>query len=251
MGPAERILLTGILKHLPRACWLAVGIKEPESVAEHVFRTAIIADLLAQEEGADPDEEVVLAVLHDLPEAIVGNRHKMARIHTNVNKQAIWRFLGLKEPKMTEIVRDADLLELLATIKEYESVGVKGLERWKKTVLKELRTETAKEWAESILDAPPLGEWYIEFFTKTLAHRNVEIVFPYFGIFCLANQSIPKLSEDLPRWQTTKSWSWTCASFWITSFIPFHARVKGTCPTPSRESTNTRDQCISSLKQGS
>ncbi len=92
VGPAERILLAGILKHLPRACWLAAGIKEPESVADHVFRTAIIADLLAQEEGADPEEEVVLAVLHHIPEAIVGSRHKMAKVYTNVNKKEVWRF---------------------------------------------------------------------------------------------------------------------------------------------------------------
>ncbi len=166
LGAAERILLTGVLKQLPRSGWLVVGIKDPESVADHVFRTAIIADLLAEEEGADPEEEVVLAILHDLPEAVTGDQHKLAKLYQKFNLRKVWEFIGMEEPRMSTIVRDADTLELLATIKEYESVGVKGLERWKDIAYKSLKTETARAWAEEIMSLPPLGDWYVHLLNR-------------------------------------------------------------------------------------
>ena len=162
LGPAERIVLAGILKRLPRSGWLAVGMRDPETVGEHVFRVAIIADMLAEAEGEDPEDAVVRALLHDLPESIVGDQHKLAKIFRHVREEAVWHFLGLKAPEMGDVVRDADLLELLATIWEYEGLGVRGLEGWKEIAVKGIRTETGREWAEEILSLPPPGEYYVD-----------------------------------------------------------------------------------------
>jgi len=40
------ILQAGILKNLPRTGWLLRGIKNPESVADHSYRTALLSMLL-------------------------------------------------------------------------------------------------------------------------------------------------------------------------------------------------------------
>ena len=44
----------GLLKRYKRTGWMIAGIDNPESIAEHSFRTAIIGYLLAVMEGADP-----------------------------------------------------------------------------------------------------------------------------------------------------------------------------------------------------
>jgi putative hydrolases of HD superfamily len=46
----------GLLKRHKRTGWWIAGIDNPESIAEHSFRTAIIGYLLAVMEGADPPE---------------------------------------------------------------------------------------------------------------------------------------------------------------------------------------------------
>ena len=42
-GTATFLFEMGHLKNLPRAGWLLLGIPQPESVAEHSFRVAIVA----------------------------------------------------------------------------------------------------------------------------------------------------------------------------------------------------------------
>jgi 5'-deoxynucleotidase YfbR-like HD superfamily hydrolase len=59
----------GRLKDLPRAGWVRKGIPDPESVADHSFRTAVLALALAKEMGVDPDRLLRLVIVHDLPES--------------------------------------------------------------------------------------------------------------------------------------------------------------------------------------
>jgi putative hydrolases of HD superfamily len=59
----------GALKRLPRAGWLRVGLPEAESVADHSFRTAVLALMLADELGVDAARLVALVLVHDLPES--------------------------------------------------------------------------------------------------------------------------------------------------------------------------------------
>lgn len=64
------------LKSIPRTGWLDRGVpgSEVESVASHSFQTALLAWLAA---AADPtldrDRILKLALIHDLPEAIIGD----------------------------------------------------------------------------------------------------------------------------------------------------------------------------------
>jgi putative hydrolase of HD superfamily len=65
------------LKRTPRTGWLDRGVPAPEveSVADHTLLTALIAWLAALADGTlDADRVLKLAVIHDIAEAIVGDR---------------------------------------------------------------------------------------------------------------------------------------------------------------------------------
>ena len=63
----------GLLKRYKRAGWMIAGIDNPESIAEHSFRTAIIGYLLAVMEGADPAKTAALYLFHDSQETRIGD----------------------------------------------------------------------------------------------------------------------------------------------------------------------------------
>ncbi|MFL5542881.1 MAG: HD domain-containing protein [Longimicrobiaceae bacterium] len=67
--------LAGRLKDTPRAGWALRGVERPESVADHSWRTALLALVLARRADPPLDREraVALALAHDLAEALVGD----------------------------------------------------------------------------------------------------------------------------------------------------------------------------------
>jgi len=44
------------------------GVNDPESIADHSLRTAIIASVLAAMEGANPERAALLSLFHDSQE---------------------------------------------------------------------------------------------------------------------------------------------------------------------------------------
>ena len=70
----QLLVFTGALKRLPRQGWLHLGVPDPESVADHTFRVALMTLLLAQDDPAiNAERALVLALCHDLPEALAGD----------------------------------------------------------------------------------------------------------------------------------------------------------------------------------
>ena len=61
------------LKHLPRTGWVDRGVAQPESVAAHSWRLALLAWLSAEAQGIDAGRAVILALVHDLAEAVTGD----------------------------------------------------------------------------------------------------------------------------------------------------------------------------------
>lgn len=59
----------GCLKDLPRSGWLREGISHPESVADHSFRTTLLALALGPELGVNVDKLVKMLLVHDLGES--------------------------------------------------------------------------------------------------------------------------------------------------------------------------------------
>lgn len=68
------LIHAGALKRLPRQGWVHLGVPNPESVADHSFRMALMTLLLARRDPSiDAGRALVLALCHDLPEAIAGD----------------------------------------------------------------------------------------------------------------------------------------------------------------------------------
>ena len=65
--------IIGKLKTLKRTGWVMHDIPEPESVADHSFRLAMLSMVLADKFGADQAKTVKMALLHDVGEAIIGD----------------------------------------------------------------------------------------------------------------------------------------------------------------------------------
>ena len=66
--------ITGItsVQKQPRTGWVYRGVEKPESIADHMYRMAVLAMTVAGTEY-DQSKLVKMAIVHDLAEAIVGD----------------------------------------------------------------------------------------------------------------------------------------------------------------------------------
>jgi putative hydrolase of HD superfamily len=170
----------GQLKRVKRSGWWIAGVKDPESVAEHAFRTAAIAYLLARLEGADTEKAVLMALFHDLPETRTNDAHRIVRRYAdwrNVDKKAIGeqskrlpdevanQVVSLFEEFEKEVsseakvVRDADLLECIVQAREYQALGYHDVADWIFNAQAALKTESAKKIAAECVKSEP-KEWW-------------------------------------------------------------------------------------------
>ena len=136
----------GRLKTLRRAGWVRSGVEEPESVADHSYRLAMLALLIAPRLGLDIDRLVRLALLHDLAEARIGDltpADRVAPADKAAREDAAFSEIvsGLSESKAlvelwrdyetggtpeARIVRQLDKLEMALQALEYEQTAVAG-----------------------------------------------------------------------------------------------------------------------------
>lgn len=84
------------LKSIPRTGWIDRGVPEAEveSVAEHSYQTALLAWLAAAGDPTlDRDRILKLALIHDLPEAIIGDwpPYERGDIPDSSSDRAAWR----------------------------------------------------------------------------------------------------------------------------------------------------------------
>lgn len=168
----------GALKQARRSGWWMAGVRDPESIAEHSWRTALIASVIAKLEGADPARATLLAVWHDSQETRTGDVSYLGRRYAqraDPEKVTADQVAGTPEP-LAEMVRhlvaeyearqtpeavcarDADKLECLLQGIEYKAQGYTGAQRWITNSRGRLVTETAQRLADQLLDRDPL-DW--------------------------------------------------------------------------------------------
>ena len=166
----------GALKRIPRTGWLNAGIKHPESVADHSYRTGLIGAVLAVMEGADPAKVAFMGVIHDTQEsrigdiAYIGRRYVKAADNRDVTAEqtadtpptvrealaAIVDEIESYETKESIIHRDADKLECLLQAIEYRETGNANMQGFFDNLLIALVTPTARTIAERALRFTPL-----------------------------------------------------------------------------------------------
>lgn len=138
----------GKLKRTKRKGWISlVGIKDPESVADHTFRTAVLAMCLSDLKGLDTEKLVRMALLHDVHEALTGDydhsdKERIGESELrNMEAEAIKRVFSTlpnslrekysllttefqeQETEEARLVRQIDQLEMIIQALEYEEEG--------------------------------------------------------------------------------------------------------------------------------
>ncbi len=178
----------GALKRLRRAGWIRVGIPEPESVADHSFRLALMALLFGARLGLNVEKMIHLALIHDLAESRTGDLTPVDRV-TPTEKQErervafgqiverlpegpalddLWREYESGASREARIVRQLDKLEMALQALEYERHYGRHLEKLRPGP----RLRTSMEgWADQFwssaraaLSEPLLIEFYDELY---------------------------------------------------------------------------------------
>lgn len=161
----------GLLKRYKRTGWLVAGVRDPESIADHSFRTAVLAGVIAKLEGGNPERAAFMSLFHDTQETritdipYIGKRYLKAAPNEEVTADQIRGLPGevaemvggavaeYEEKASLEAVcaRDADKLECLIQAVEYREQGNQNVQPWIDSSLAALTTATAKQLAEEAL----------------------------------------------------------------------------------------------------
>ena len=151
----------GKLKRLPRTGWVMSKVKDPESVAEHSFRVALLAMALAPQVGADQLKAMKMGLIHDLAEAEIGDiviergnkiladsREKLDKEHSAMKmiseqigaNELLELFIEYNDKKTLEsqLVKQLDRLEMAIQAHEYEVEQSLNLEEFFLSVRKEV-----------------------------------------------------------------------------------------------------------------
>ncbi len=170
----------GMLKRVKRSGWWVLGISDPESVADHSFRCAVIGYILAKAEKADPYKVLIMTLFNDIHEARINDLHKMAQRYIDLHKAEDKAFyeqigklpIGVKKElsgshkefrkqtsKESIVARDADILECLIQAKEYYEHGSKEAVKFMKKAPSFLKTNEARKlWR--LAKTVNLNEWW-------------------------------------------------------------------------------------------
>lgn len=133
------------LKTTRRAGWLNEGLSNTESIADHMYRMAVLT-MLCTDESLDKSRMMALALVHDLAEAIVGDitpRDNVPKLEKQRLEQAAMEHIctvtipvghaGARRDVMSlfeeyearstpeaRFVKDLDTYELMVQVTEYE-----------------------------------------------------------------------------------------------------------------------------------
>jgi len=121
----------GRLKSEPRIGWFVkLGLERPESVADHTFRTALLAMVYSDIRNLDAGKAVRMALLHDLAEAIVGDSIPGQRTPSQKRRMEVAAMRSLVSDLPDKLAREyLALWEEFEEGKTEESVLVKQLDK--------------------------------------------------------------------------------------------------------------------------
>ncbi len=154
-----------------------------DSIASHSYRVAMISWFLAKEEGADLYKTVMMALIHDMAEARSNDHNWVHKRYVKIFEEEIdeEQFGSLPYPDLKELIdeyqkreskeavlaKEADSLDQILLLREYEWAGNKEADLWLysgpqkkiKRQLERLKTKTARMLGEAIYTANPSDWW--------------------------------------------------------------------------------------------
>lgn len=170
----------GMLAHTPRSGFAFLGSGQ-QSVAEHSYRTAVVALALAKECTEEVDEEKLLkiALFHDLLESRTGDLNYVQKRYVEKDDgKALDGLLSQQSPLAKQVansikdyeqkegieqqlVHDADQLELMLVLKQlYDTGNPKALE-WMTNCERRIQTDAGRSLATAIRERD-FDQWWKE-----------------------------------------------------------------------------------------
>ena len=170
------------LKDIPRTGYhyLEAG---KESVAEHSFMIVFIAFVMAQiHPEADSEKLITMCLLHDLPEARMGDLNYVQKQYVTANEDLAIKDLTANlsfGPKISDLIvefnegttlesrlaKDADQLCLILDLKGLADLGHVPPQKWIPHVVDRLETDTGKTLSKTILQTDS-DTWWLAPLTK-------------------------------------------------------------------------------------
>ncbi|MFF1868716.1 HD family hydrolase [Kitasatospora herbaricolor] len=177
-GTVSYLMEAGTLKRAKRSGWWIAGIKDPETIAEHSWRTAVIGAVLAMMEGADPARVALLCTFHDTQETRIGDIPWIGRryIQTSSNETVTADQVADAHPAVAEgisaivhdyengeslevqVAHDADKLECMIQGLEYLQQGYPAAQEWVDSTRAKLKLPSAIALADAA-QTMKLADW--------------------------------------------------------------------------------------------
>jgi putative hydrolase of HD superfamily len=174
---ANFIYETGIHSKTPRSGFWFLGSGE-QSVAEHLFHTAMIAYTLAHlEPKADKNKMILMALVHDIGEGRTSDHNYVHQRYGRLAEgqavsdisasvpfgKEIMELFKEEQTRTTleaKLVKDADILEWIVTLRGEEVKGNEKAKKWIDIAMKRLKTNTAKKLGKVLLKMNPDDWWF-------------------------------------------------------------------------------------------
>ncbi|KAK8933704.1 hypothetical protein KSP39_PZI015576 [Platanthera zijinensis] len=162
------------LKTTKRKGWINHGIKEPESIADHMYRMAVMALIVGDLSGVNRERCIKIAIVHDIAEAIVGDitpsdgvpkaeksRLEQAAlnemceilgggIRANEIKE-LWAEYENNSSIEASVVKDFDKVEMILQALEYETEHGKVLDEFFISTEGKFQTDVGRRWAAEVI----------------------------------------------------------------------------------------------------
>lgn len=100
----------GQLKKKKRKGWQLRGVKDPETIADHTFRVAIMAWLLGEKRKLNINKIIRMALIHDICEIYAGDTTPYDNLLNKKNKKE-WSKILRKWPRLSKIKKEKFFLE--------------------------------------------------------------------------------------------------------------------------------------------
>ncbi|OGZ19123.1 MAG: hypothetical protein A2Z68_01725 [Candidatus Nealsonbacteria bacterium RBG_13_38_11] len=146
------LIEVGKLKRKKRRGWVINQIKNPESIAEHVFRAAILGWVLGRKKkGINIEKLIKIALVHDLCEVYAGDATPYDSILPKNKKQL--------KALMKTWPRFSDAEKTRISSKRYKKER-KGLEKLISTLPTDLKNEMRSIWLDYEKKLTPEGRFF-------------------------------------------------------------------------------------------
>ncbi|CAF2564887.1 unnamed protein product [Rotaria sp. Silwood2] len=183
-GLLEFLLYIGQAKRTFRTGWVIRGVEKVESVADHMYRMAVMSLLLPTISEESKVRCMKLALVHDLAESVVGDltefdgvpktekrrRETEAMLYltsllpADVGREIFSLFNEYADQKTIEskLVKDLDIFDMLLQAYEYEKIQSEGefLEDFFSGSAHNIKTTTVRQWLKQLMECRSSGKQF-------------------------------------------------------------------------------------------